>query len=96
MNTIQYTIRGIPREVDRVIRKKAKLTGMSLNQLIVSDITKANGVSLKPKDKGALTGLEWFIGAGTLDDATMRALEDDDRAQKAMFKKEMKKLEKWS
>jgi len=37
----QYTIRGIPREVDRALRKKAHLRKMSLNQLLVEELTNA-------------------------------------------------------
>jgi hypothetical protein len=38
---IQYTIRGIPREVDRVLRGKAARRKQSLNQLIVDELTAA-------------------------------------------------------
>lgn len=38
---IQYTIRGVPREVDRVLRGKAARRKQSLNQLIVDELTAA-------------------------------------------------------
>ena len=38
---IQYTIRGIPREVDRMLRKKAERRKKSLNQLIVDELIEA-------------------------------------------------------
>ena len=38
---VQYTIRGIPREVDRVLRQKAARRKQSLNQLIVDELTAA-------------------------------------------------------
>ncbi len=38
---IQYTIRGVPREVDRVLRKKAGQRKQSLNQIILDELTVA-------------------------------------------------------
>jgi hypothetical protein len=38
---VQYTIRGIPREVDRVLRQRARQRGESLNQLVVDELTVA-------------------------------------------------------
>jgi hypothetical protein len=35
---IQYTIRGVPREVDRILRTKATRRGQSLNQVIVDEL----------------------------------------------------------
>lgn len=36
---IQYTVRGIPREVDRALRERAARRKQSLNQLIVEELT---------------------------------------------------------
>lgn len=38
---IQYTVRGIPKEVDRALRKKAAQRKMSLNQVIVEELAAA-------------------------------------------------------
>jgi hypothetical protein len=38
---IQYTVRGIPREVDRVLRQKAARRKQSLNQVILDELTVA-------------------------------------------------------
>lgn len=35
---IQYTVRGVPPEVDRALRKKAAKRRLSLNQIIVEEI----------------------------------------------------------
>lgn len=37
----QYTVRGIPAEVDRALRKKAAQLKLSLNQLVVDELTRA-------------------------------------------------------
>ncbi len=42
---MQYTIRGIPREVDQALRKKAHQRRMSLNRLLVEELTNAVGAS---------------------------------------------------
>lgn len=38
---IQYTVRGIPREVDRALRERAARRKQSLNQVIVEELTEA-------------------------------------------------------
>jgi hypothetical protein len=38
---IQYTVRGVPREVDRALRRKAAQRKQSLNQLILDELTAA-------------------------------------------------------
>lgn len=37
-SNIQYTVRGIPQEVDRALRKKAAQRQSSLNQIIVEEL----------------------------------------------------------
>ncbi len=36
---MQYTVRGVPPEVDRALRKKAARRKLSLNQIIVEELT---------------------------------------------------------
>lgn len=36
---IQYTIRGIPQEVDRTLRRKAAQRKLSLNQIVIEELT---------------------------------------------------------
>ena len=38
---IQYTIRGVPKEVDRALRERAAHRNQSLNQLIVDELTES-------------------------------------------------------
>lgn len=45
---IQYTIRGIPPEVDRVLRQKAARRKQSLNHVILEELTAAS-IGDKPK-----------------------------------------------
>ena len=39
--SIQYTIRGIPPEVDRILRQRATRRKQSLNQVVVDELTTA-------------------------------------------------------
>ncbi len=39
--SVQYTIRGVPPEVDSVLRKKASQRNLSLNQVIIDELTVA-------------------------------------------------------
>jgi hypothetical protein len=55
---VQYTIRGIPREVDRVLRRQARQRGTSLNQLVVDELTVATVGQLKRADFSDLVG-QW-------------------------------------
>jgi len=41
MHTFQYTVRGIPAEVDQVLRERAKRRKVSINQLLVEELTNA-------------------------------------------------------
>jgi hypothetical protein len=41
---MQYTLRRIPREVDKALRQKAKSEGKSLNQIAVEALTRGAGV----------------------------------------------------
>jgi len=40
---IQYTVRGVPREIDRALRRKARQRGVSLNRLLVEELSAAGG-----------------------------------------------------
>jgi hypothetical protein len=53
---IQYTIRGIPLEVDRVLRRRAAQRKESLNQAIVEELTAATIGSSRRADFSDLVG----------------------------------------
>ena len=40
---VQYTIRGVPRDVDQTLRRKAHQRKISLNRLLVEELTNAAG-----------------------------------------------------
>ncbi len=77
MKAIQYTVRNVPEPVNRYLRKRSRLSGKSLNQVIIDELSE----KIAP-DAQAGTALGWFIGSG-IDDATLRALDEEDAVQKA-------------
>ena len=80
---IQYTIRGVPPATDRRLRKLAKIRGVSLNEVVVDELSAQN------TSKGSLVdSLDWFIGSNTIGDDVIKALEEDDKMQKELTKKQ--------
>ena len=55
---VQYTIRGVPREVGRILRQRAKQRGESLNQLLVHELT----VATVGRPKRADSAISWENG----------------------------------
>ena len=52
----QYTVRGVPREVDRALRQKAARRKLSLNQVILDELTEAAIGRKRRADFSDLTG----------------------------------------
>jgi hypothetical protein len=52
---IQYTVRGIPPEVDAALRRRARQRGVSLNQLLVEELATAGGA--RPQRRRRLSDL---------------------------------------
>ena len=88
MNTKQYTVRNIPEPVDRYLRKRAKISGKSLNQVIIDELSE----KLPGSSENLVDSLDWFIGSG-MDQATLDALEEEDRLQKQLAEREFRKLD---
>ena len=55
-NSVQYTIRRIPREVDRLLRQKAAQRKQSLNQVILDELTVATVGGKQRADFSDLAG----------------------------------------
>lgn len=54
---VQYTVRGVPGEVDKALRKKAVERGQSLNQTILDELMAATAVRPKRADFSDLVGV---------------------------------------
>jgi hypothetical protein len=55
---VYYTVRGVPREVDRALRRKAKQQKRSLNQVILDELTEATLGARRHADFSDLVG-QW-------------------------------------
>jgi hypothetical protein len=53
---IQYTIRGVPREIDEILRRKAARGGQSLNQVILDELAATTGGGKLKADFSELVG----------------------------------------
>jgi len=60
---VQYTVRGIPPEVDRALRSKAARRKQSLNQVIVDELTAATTGARRKADFDDLVG-KWTADRG--------------------------------
>lgn len=69
----QYTIRGVPRSVDRALRKRADDQGRSLNAILLEVLTDAAAVAKAPR---VHDDLDHLIGTWVHDPETERALAD--------------------
>ena len=70
--TMQYTIRQVPKQVDKALRAKAKAERKSLNQVALDALAQVAGVSNDPaKPKRDLSFM-----VGSMDDETLRAIEE--------------------
>lgn len=84
MNTVQYTIRNVPPVVDRYLRRRAKVSGQSLNAVILQELGDKVGV----KSGAAIESLDWFIGSGSVEKAVTQALDADDKLQKELARRQ--------
>ncbi len=62
-HALQYTIRGVPPEVDRALRRKAVQRRQSLNQVVLDELTTATVGRKTQADFSDLVG-QWTPDAG--------------------------------
>jgi hypothetical protein len=77
---VQYTIRGVPSEVDRELRRRAREKKVSLNQLLVEELRSAAGTPPKYRS------LEGIAGAWKEDAEFDRALDDQRQIDPDLWK----------
>ena len=53
---IQYTVRGVPPELDRALRRKAALRRKSLNQIILEELAAGSAVGIRRADFSDVVG----------------------------------------
>jgi hypothetical protein len=58
MSSIQYTVRGVPPDLDAKLRREARTTGKTLNSLVVETLEHAK----LPSSAVTHDDLDWFVG----------------------------------
>ena len=72
MKTVQYTIRSVPQSLDVFLRRQARTHGKSLNRLVLDYIEQATKLEREQPDDT----FSWIIGANTLDEPTLQAIDE--------------------
>ena len=86
MSDAQYTIRAVPKKLDKFLRRKSLQTGKSLNRVVLDYLERGSNFDLKAED----SDLSWFIGSGSMDEASLDAIEELNKADKQKQKREMR------
>jgi hypothetical protein len=79
----QYTIRNVPPEIDRALRKRARRLGKSLNEVALRALAMAVGVEMQPQRHD---DLEAFFGSWVEDKEVDRALAEQRSIDEKMWK----------
>jgi len=79
----QYTIRNLPRELDKTLRQKAKKAGKSLNTVVLETLTRGAGFGDKPV---VHHNLEKYIGTWVDDPEFHKVVEEHERIDEEMWK----------
>ena len=80
---MQYTIRDIPKEVDKALRAKAKAEGKSLNQTTVEVLAAAVGIGQANRKYRDLSDI---VGSMIRDPEFDRVMEEQDQIDPELWK----------
>lgn len=73
---MQYTLRNVPKQLDRLLRERARREGKSLNQVVLEALERELGLEGAPI---AHRNLQDIAGTWVRDVETENALEDQRR-----------------
>ena len=80
---MQYSVRGIPPEVDRAIRARARELGKSLNEVAVESLAAGLGLGSQPSVRRDLSGI---VGTWRAERVVERALAEQDEVDEALWR----------
>jgi hypothetical protein len=83
MKRIQYTIRGVPEQLDGLARRRARKEGRSMNQILLDALGDGLGVSSVPR---RYSDLDDLAGSWVHDSEFDRAIEEMDRIDPELWK----------
>ena len=82
MSKIQYTLRGVPPQLDRVLKKRAKQSGKSFNKMVIETLNLQAFGSSKVPEANVFNEL---FGANTLDKDFDDAIKDQSRIDEKLW-----------
>jgi len=71
MKSMQYTIRSISPRLDEALRRRAKSSGKSLNEVVIETLEQGAGIVPEPV---VYHDLDWFVGSGGFDESFDEAM----------------------
>jgi plasmid stability protein len=80
---MQYTIRDVPKEVDKALRKKARAEGRSLNDVAIEALRQGAGVDQRRVKKRDLSSI---AGTWVQDPETEAALREQDQIDPELWR----------
>jgi hypothetical protein len=80
---MQYTIRRVPREVDRRLRERARASGKSLNEAAVEALSRGVGVGAADVPLRDLSGI---VGTWQDDPAFDEAVAEQHRVDRKLWR----------
>ena len=83
MNKIQYTIRSVPLQLDKVLKKRAKQSGKSFNQTVIETLSQQAFGSPKVPETNIF---EELFGAATLDKDFDEAIEQMSQIDEELWR----------
>ena len=80
---MQYTIRKVPHEVDKALRRKARKEGKSLNEIAIEALARGAGVETVVTEN---RDLEFAIGSWIEDPEFDKTIDDQRQIDPDMWK----------
>jgi hypothetical protein len=80
---MQYTIRGIPRQIDAALRRRARVQRKTLNQVAVEALAEGLGMLEEPKKRRSVQDL---LGARRKDADLEAALDEQRRIDPELWR----------
>jgi hypothetical protein len=72
MGSTQYTVRGVPADLDAELRREARTTGKTLNALVVETLEHAK----LPSSPVIHDDLDWFVGNAPAGESDSEAAQE--------------------
>lgn len=80
---VQYTLRNVPKSVDRALRRRAARLSKSLNEVALAALAAGVGLEQKAKEHH---DLDFLFGSWVEDPTVERALEDQRKVDEDLWR----------